>query len=252
MGEDLVEFKAPFGHALAVIRPALLLASGFLDELRTRLQDEGIRDAVTGHDSGFIFDWVMPLLGLQGISDAVAFGFSAQHGNLRFEDIDGGLLQQPACPQLRSFWHFHHCGFRKALMICAEPQHLPDCLLPAVPLRKGLLNEAGYAFYFFVRDICDGDFVSWIDRRLAAADPGFGVDGRETQMRDALLDPLANVVGTGRKLWSMILAELLLAGDLDRERWIATGGSMIAIDSLVHVTGRFPLVPLGSTRGHNA
>ncbi len=35
-------------------------------------------------------------------------------------------------------------------------------------------------------------------------------------------------------LWSMILPELLLVGDPDRERWVTTGGSFVAVDSLVH------------------
>ena len=32
----------------------------------------------------------------------------------------------------------------------------------------------------------------------------------------------------------MILAELLLGGDPERERWVSTGASFIAIDTLVH------------------
>jgi hypothetical protein len=32
----------------------------------------------------------------------------------------------------------------------------------------------------------------------------------------------------------MALADLLLVGDPDRERWVATGARMIAVDSLVH------------------
>ncbi len=35
-------------------------------------------------------------------------------------------------------------------------------------------------------------------------------------------------------LWSMILPELLLVGDPDRERWVTTGASFVAVDSLVH------------------
>jgi hypothetical protein len=53
-------------------------------------------------------------------------------------------------------------------------------------------------------------------------------------MREALLAPLVNVANTGPKLWSMILPELLLVGDPDRERWVTTGASFVAVDSLVH------------------
>jgi hypothetical protein len=76
--------------------------------------------------------------------------------------------------------------------------------------------------------------VGWIDHRLEQADPGEGHSNRAAFMRDALLKPLTNIYGVGPKLWSMALADLLLAGDPVRERWVATGAGMIAIDSLVH------------------
>ena len=50
----------------------------------------------------------------------------------------------------------------------------------------------------------------------------------------AVSEPLAAVTGIGRKLASMALAELLLAGDPGRERWVAAGAGMVAVDSLVH------------------
>ena len=53
-------------------------------------------------------------------------------------------------------------------------------------------------------------------------------------MRAALLDPLRQIVGVSDKLWSMILADLLLGADPQRERWLTTGSTFVAIDSLVH------------------
>lgn len=55
-------------------------------------------------------------------------------------------------------------------------------------------------------------------------------------MRDAVLEPLCEVPGTGRKLWSMILAELLLGAGGDRERWTAAGSAFTVVDTLVHAT----------------
>src|SRR3954451_15087867 len=49
-----------------------------------------------------------------------------------------------------------------------------------------------------------------------------------------LLQPLAEIHGVSNKLLSMALADLFLGGDPDRERWVVTGASMIAIDTLVH------------------
>jgi hypothetical protein len=90
-----------------------------------------------------------------------------------------------------------------------------------------------YSLFLFMRDICGGDLVGWIDQRLASGDTGSNSPDRASSMRESLLGPLTNVHGTGRKLWSMILADLLLAGDPARERWVATGASFIAIDTLV-------------------
>ncbi len=60
------------------------------------------------------------------------------------------------------------------------------------------------------------------------------VPRRAAAMREALLAPLSQVYGISFKVLAMALAELLLAGDPGRERWVATGATMIAIDTLVH------------------
>ncbi len=88
--------------------------------------------------------------------------------------------------------------------------------------------------FLFIRDVCGRDLVGWIDHRLETADPGLDHPSRAVQMREALLGPLVNIVGSGRKLWSMILPELLLVGNPGRERWVTTGASFVAVDSLVH------------------
>ena len=53
-------------------------------------------------------------------------------------------------------------------------------------------------------------------------------------MREAVLGPVSEVFGVGRKVMSMALADLLLAGDPSRPHWIEAGAGMIAIDTLVH------------------
>jgi hypothetical protein len=86
----------------------------------------------------------------------------------------------------------------------------------------------------FIRDACDDDLVGWIDKRLADADPGVHAPNRAAVMKDAVLSPLSEVYGVGPKVWSMLLADLLLGAEPSRERWVTTGAAMIAIDSLVH------------------
>ncbi|MBM0204564.1 hypothetical protein JNW90_16820 [Micromonospora sp. STR1s_5] len=231
----MTEDPSAWEHVLAVTRPALLLASpGFLDDIANRLHEAGIQEAEARRDSAPIFDWLTGLIALQGISDAAAFSYDAEHGGITYPGIKAALPDRPSCPRLRCYWAFDACGYRKGSGECAEPIHRVRCPLPRHPLRKGGLNVAAYGLYLFIRDVCGGDLVGWIDYRLAAADPGRNEPSRAALMRAALVTPLVNIPNTGPKLWSMMLAELLLVGDPNRERWVTTGASMIAVDSLVH------------------
>ena len=222
-------------HCIAIVRPALVLAPvSYLDDVCDRLTVEGIQDAVAHHDTATIYDWMIQLIDRQGISNAAAIAFAVAHGSARWDSVEAALADRPLCPKLNCWWHFHGCGYRKDAGSCARTDLLPLCPLPRLPARKGALNQAAIALKLFIRDCCDGDIVAWIDSRLAAADPGRGVACRAAAMRAAVIEPLVNVPGTGWKVWSIILAELLLGGDVDRERWMTSGASFVAVDSLVH------------------
>ncbi len=229
------EDSRPWDYATCITRPALLLApSNYLDATTARLFEAQIQDAVRRRDSAAIFDWLIASISLQGISDAIALGFDARHGGVRYAEIESALRAPPICPRVRCYWNFDACSYRKDAKSCAEPGLQLFCCLPKHALRKGSLNVAAYSLFLFIRDVCDGDFVSWIDARLETADPGLDVAGRAGDMGAALLHPLSHIDGVGPKLWNMMLADLLLAGDPGRERWVTTGASMIAIDTLIH------------------
>ena len=222
-------------HFWRVAYPALVLApTDFVEEIASRLADVGVQDAVARRDSGPIFDWLMTLVALQGISDDVAFGWDERHGGVRWAEVDEALRARPSCPRLQSYWHFHGCGYRKGTGVCAEPGHLPRCPLPRLKLRKGGLNQSAFHLALFVRDVCRRDLVAWLDARLAGADPGVGAPDRAAALGRAVTTPLAGVTGIGPKLWPMMLGELLIVGDPGRERWVVAGAGMIAVDSLVH------------------
>ena len=34
------------------------------------------------------------------------------------------LPEAPACPKLKSYWHFHGCRYTKLGRTCAEPDHI--------------------------------------------------------------------------------------------------------------------------------
>jgi len=69
-------------------------------------------------------------------------------------------------------------------------------------------------------------------RRARASAKMSAAAARSPEM--AVVKPLTGIVGIGPKLWSLMLAELLLVGDPGRERWVTAGAGMIAIDTLVH------------------
>ena len=219
----------------AVTRPVLALASfDFLSQISARLSDAGIQYAVANHDSGPVVDWMLGLVALQGVSDAAAFAFDAKNGGVRTADLARGLRGPPVCSRLQSYWSFDGCSYRKGVRACAAPDLLDQCVLPTLPLRKGGLNVAAFGLFLFIQDVCDGDLIGWIDATVAAADPGRGSPDRGEIMAAALVSALSHIPNTGAKIWSMILAELLLAGDPGRDRWVTAGASMIAVDTLVH------------------
>ncbi|CAM5378526.1 hypothetical protein ATER59S_01695 [Aquamicrobium terrae] len=224
--------------ALAVIEPALVLGDrGFLMEMRTRLAAEGVAAAVLERDSAAIYDWLLHAMQHQGIADAVAEAFIADNAPVGWAEIGGALPVpgDPACARLKSYWHFDGCGYRKGARSCAEPALLEACPLPRQPLRNGRLSQGAYSLFLFIRDVCDGDIVGWIDACLEQADHRLGDSHRRAAaMRQAVLEPMRNIHGASDKVLSMALSALLMGADSGRAHWFATGAGMIVIDTLVH------------------
>lgn len=200
---------------------------------RQRARWNGTARAVGEHDTAHLFGALVEAFSYQGIADARASAYMDQHGRLTYDDVARGLDGCPACSKLATYWHYWGCGYAKLARSCAEPDLLADCPVPRHDLRNGRLNQMAYALFLFVRDVCNGDLVSWIDGRLveAASDAG---PRRAAAMREALLAPMSQIYGISSKVLAMALAELLLVGDPERERWVETGACMIAIDTLVH------------------
>jgi hypothetical protein len=205
----------------------------YLKRMRTELTKQGIRTAVAEHNTPALFDWLTDVISYQGISDTAAWTYMETHGRVRWADLDAAFQRRPSCPKLAGFNAFSGCQYRKASRTCGQPEHLRACPLPNHPLRKGALNRAAYALYLFLRDECEGDLVAWIDGRLAEADTP-GQPDRAHRLRQALLEPLGAIHGVGPKVLSMALSGLLLGTDGKRERWLATGASLIVVDTLVH------------------
>jgi hypothetical protein len=192
-----------------------------------------LRSAINRRDTPALFNWLIAALSYQGISDQVAFGYMERHGYVTWSNLERGLGQGVTCPKLESYWHFHGCRYDKISRTCAEPDHIQDCPLPSHDLRNGRLNQTAYSLFLFIRDVCDGDLVGWIDARLAEADSS-DAGSRLGQMQAALIEPLREIYGVSDKVVAMALSCLLLAAPKRRPLWIEAGVGMIAVDTLVH------------------
>jgi hypothetical protein len=204
-----------------------------IDELTRDLARRGVRSAIRRRDTPVLFDWLLEVVSYQGIGNHVAHGYMERHGRVQWDEIAALIEAHPSCPKLRSYWHFDRCGYQKVERYCAEPDHFPACPLPTHDLRNGRLNQAAYSLFLFMRDVADGDFVGWIDRRLADADLASAPD-RAARLRQAVVEPLTHAYGVSNKVLSMAFAGFLLAGDARRALWIEAGAVMIAVDTLVH------------------
>jgi len=221
--------------ALATLACRLAGSRHLISDASRGLAAGGIIEAVRAHDNGPLYEWLVETTAYQGISDQNTLSYMDSHGRVTAHEIRVALSADPSCPKLESYWSFEDCRYHKGSWTCAEPEHFHYCPLPRHDLRKGSLNQTAYSLALFLRDVAAGDFVGWIDDRLAAAiivDADYHT--RRERLRQALLDPLGHIYGIANKLLSMALADLLLAADPDRPLWVEAGAGMIAIDSLVH------------------
>jgi hypothetical protein len=204
-----------------------------ISEIRTELRAEKVIAGLRHRDTRPVFDWLMAALSYQGISDQVASDYMKKHGRAAWRDIEQKLAQGVSCPKLKSYWHFHGCRYEKSSRTCAEPDHVSRCPLPSHDLRNGHLNQIAYSLFLFIRDIADGDLIGWIDRQLQAANRLADPD-RLPRMPAALLEPMREIYGVSDKVLAMALSCILLGAPKRMSLWIEVGGSLIAIDTLVH------------------
>ena len=168
-------------------------------DLRARLERQSVPAAVKAHDTAALYDWLMPTLSYQGVSDAVAWAYMDRYGSVTHAEVVAALDATPACPRLGCYWSYAECGFAKSAYTCGSPEHLDDvCPVPRHDLRNGRLNQTAYSLALFLRDVCGDDLVGWLDTRLLAADMPGSVN-RPAVLRTAVLDPLSGIYGVSAK-----------------------------------------------------
>jgi hypothetical protein len=134
---------AALNHASRLIHRICQIAGSatLIDDARASLEAEGVRAAIRNRDTAALFDWLMGMLSYQGISDRVAEDYIARHGQATWHAIETDLRHRPRCPKLKTYWHFHGCGYNKTRFTCSEPTHIEQCCLPRHWLRNGHLNQ---------------------------------------------------------------------------------------------------------------
>jgi hypothetical protein len=226
--------NANLAYAVKLVHAVCCLGGSpsYVDDVRADLRDRGVLRAIKDQDTPALFDWLIETLSFQGISDAVASNYIAQHGIVRWSEIAEALSRIPSCPKLGGYWRFYDCQYSKGSNSCSEPSHIDACPLPLHPLRNGRLNQMAYSLSLFMRDIGDGDFVAWIDQQLIAVDPRSS--DRLNELREAIIGPLRNVYGVADKVLAISLAPLLIIAGKRKPLWFEVGASLIAVDTLVH------------------
>jgi hypothetical protein len=227
--------SSAINHAVRLIHAVCGLAGSatWIDDIRADLRADKVQAAIRHRDTSGVFDWLMSALSYQGIADQVAYDYMERHGRAAWRDIEQKLGHAVSCPKLKSYWHFYGCRYEKASWTCTEPEHIGACPLPSHDLRNGHLNQAAYSLFLFIRDLADGDLIGWIDAQLEAANSPPGLD-RLARMRDSLIEPLREIYGVSDKVLAMALSSLLLGAPKKMVLWAEVGGTMIAIDTLVH------------------
>jgi hypothetical protein len=224
--------QASLAHAVAII-DRICLVSGSAD-FTSELQEDGSRlgGILSRRDNAQLFDWLVEAFSHQGISDQLADSYMQRHGRLTWSQVSDGLASCSACPKLKSFWHFEHCGYTKSTGVCAEPDFRPACALPNAELRNGRLNQLGYSLFLFIRDVAAGDLIGWIDQRIRVE--AGRTDDLTAVGRAAIIDPLRSVYGVADKVLMMAFASLLMSAPAKYQQWFEVGTAMIAVDTLVH------------------
>ena len=218
-------------YAVHLIHQVCCFAGPF--DLIEEFRDQDLIAAVARHDTAALFNRLMHDFSFQGISDQIAENYMARHGQATWASVRKNLAKRPTCPKLQTYWHFHACRYEKTTGTCTEPDHIAACPLPTHRLRNGHLNQIAYSLFLFIRDVADGDLISWIDDRLDQAAGQAGSD-RLMAAGHALIEPLRNVYGVSDKVLAMALSALLIGADDVRPNWLQVGAHLIAVDTLVH------------------
>ena len=200
-----------------------------LEALRTSRSSAKLRKAIRSHDDKVIFSWLMRTFSYQGLSDRAVEQYIEENGNADYTGIEASLSDGD-CEKLEGFWKFQRCGYEKTKHTCSCRSKIVTCPLPKLPLRNGRLNQLAYSLFFFLRDIANGDLVTFLDQIIETL-PNQATT-REVHL--SLVPPWRSIFGISDKVITMALATLLMSASLAKPKWRTAGSALIVVDTLVH------------------
>ncbi|MGE3643291.1 MAG: hypothetical protein AB7F96_05500 [Beijerinckiaceae bacterium] len=195
---------------------------GFIDDP----SKNALQEAVASHDTPALYNWLIEIFAYQGIADRIARSWMDDNGRVTWHDVETGLQANSCqCAKLTSYWTFHGCRYRKGAGTCANRDKLSTCIVPAQPARNGRLAQLAMALFLFIRDVCNGDLVTWMQERL---------DTKAEPSVDVIIAALRHVFGVSDKVLSLALTTLLTTSKPHDTHWIQAGQDLVVVDTLVH------------------
>lgn len=168
---------------------------------------------------------IFEVANFQGMSDRAAVSWLSTNGLPDFSVLTERLRHE-ACPHAASLEGITACGFVKRRNSCNNPSMLASCLVPHIPARKGQLTRLAVALAYWVEDWPERSLRGWVNAQSRA--------GADTFAGQAMVDDLKRLPGLSDKVASMIASDIAIGLSVRRPALLASGASIVVIDSLVH------------------
>jgi len=182
------------------------------------------------HKSIKLYQYLVESFLLSGGGDQSNQGYYAkQHHKPTFNRVKRAV-KAAQCPKLAGFETFKGCGYRKGTHKCNELAFMKECPLPSFDMKRGALNHMAFSLYFFLRDVCEGDFYTFATQHFGQC---CSADQATAELLDGFIRKVAAIANVGPKLAHMALSCLFLTTCPGWD-YRHVGEEMIAVDSLVH------------------
>lgn len=182
------------------------------------------------HKSIKLYQYLVEAFLLSGGGDQSNQGYYAKQKHKPTFNRVKQATKAAECPKLATFESLKGCGYRKGTKNCNEPAFLSTCPLPRFDMKRGALNHMAFSLYFFLRDVCRGDFYAFTNQHFRQS---HSAGGSISTLLDGFIGKISTIANVGPKLAHMALSCLFLTAYPGWD-YRQVGAHMIAVDTLVH------------------